>query len=130
MKRALPANAKIAKDSKETVQECVSEFISFITSECVFWSSQPPQQPHSLTTCCRASDKCLREKRKTINGDDLLWALSTLGFEEYVDPLRCGKQAEQTCHVSRARRRHKASAAHALRRVYLQNHRDSEKKKG
>ena len=35
MKRALPANAKIAKDSKETVQECVSEFISFITSECV-----------------------------------------------------------------------------------------------
>jgi nuclear transcription Y subunit beta len=34
MKRALPANAKIAKDSKETVQECVSEFISFITSEC------------------------------------------------------------------------------------------------
>ena len=35
MKRALPANAKIAKDSKETMQECVSEFISFITSECV-----------------------------------------------------------------------------------------------
>ena len=35
MKRALPSNAKIAKDAKETVQECVSEFISFITSECV-----------------------------------------------------------------------------------------------
>ncbi len=34
MKKALPANAKIAKDAKETVQECVSEFISFITSEC------------------------------------------------------------------------------------------------
>ena len=33
MKKALPANAKIAKDAKETVQECVSEFISFITSE-------------------------------------------------------------------------------------------------
>ena len=33
MKKALPANGKIAKDSKETVQECVSEFISFITSE-------------------------------------------------------------------------------------------------
>ena len=68
MKKALPANAKIAKDAKETVQECVSEFISFITSE--------------------ASDKCQREKRKTINGDDLLWAMSTLGFEEYVDPLK------------------------------------------
>ena len=33
MKKALPANAKIAKDAKETFQECVSEFISFITSE-------------------------------------------------------------------------------------------------
>jgi len=33
MKKALPANAKIAKDAKEAVQECVSEFISFITSE-------------------------------------------------------------------------------------------------
>lgn len=33
MKKALPSNAKIAKDAKETVQECVSEFISFITSE-------------------------------------------------------------------------------------------------
>uniref|UniRef100_A0A803N9H6 Transcription factor CBF/NF-Y/archaeal histone domain-containing protein n=1 Tax=Chenopodium quinoa TaxID=63459 RepID=A0A803N9H6_CHEQI len=68
MKRALPANGKIAKDAKETVQECVSEFISFITSE--------------------ASDKCQREKRKTINGDDLLWAMATLGFEEYIDPLK------------------------------------------
>ena len=34
MKKALPNNAKIAKDAKETVQECVSEYISFITSEC------------------------------------------------------------------------------------------------
>jgi len=33
MKRALPENAKIAKDAKECVQEAVSEFISFITSE-------------------------------------------------------------------------------------------------
>jgi nuclear transcription Y subunit beta len=40
MKKALPANAKIAKDAKETVQECVSEFISFITSEYVFMTSE------------------------------------------------------------------------------------------
>jgi nuclear transcription Y subunit beta len=33
MKKALPTNSKIAKDAKETMQECVSEFISFITSE-------------------------------------------------------------------------------------------------
>lgn len=68
MKKSLPANAKISKDAKETVQECVSEFISFITGE--------------------ASDKCQREKRKTINGDDLLWAMTTLGFENYVAPLK------------------------------------------
>ncbi|KAG0490733.1 hypothetical protein HPP92_007596 [Vanilla planifolia] len=68
MKKALPANAKISKDAKETVQECVSEFISFITGE--------------------ASDKCQKEKRKTINGDDLLWAMATLGFEDYVEPLK------------------------------------------
>ncbi|KAJ8625114.1 hypothetical protein MRB53_033644 [Persea americana] len=49
MKKGVPTNGKIAKDAEETVQECVSEFISFITSE--------------------ASDKCQREKRKTINGD-------------------------------------------------------------
>ncbi len=68
MKNQLPENAKIAKESKETVQETVSEFISFITSE--------------------ASDKCMQEKRKTINGDDLLWAMSTLGFDKYVEPLK------------------------------------------
>jgi histone H3/H4 len=33
MKMALPDNAKIAKEAKECMQECVSEFISFITSE-------------------------------------------------------------------------------------------------
>uniref|UniRef100_A0A8C7JNH9 Nuclear transcription factor Y subunit beta n=2 Tax=Oncorhynchus TaxID=8016 RepID=A0A8C7JNH9_ONCKI len=33
MKNAVPQTGKIAKDAKECVQECVSEFISFITSE-------------------------------------------------------------------------------------------------
>mmetsp|Transcript_20355 Transcript_20355/g.19663 ORF Transcript_20355/g.19663 Transcript_20355/m.19663 type:complete len:359 (-) Transcript_20355:250-1326(-) len=68
MKKVLPGNAKIAKDAKESLQECVSEFISFITSE--------------------ASDKCQAEKRKTINGDDSLWAMNTLGFDKYVEPLK------------------------------------------
>lgn len=35
MKKGLPANGKIAKDAKDTMQECVSEFISFVTSELV-----------------------------------------------------------------------------------------------
>jgi histone H3/H4 len=38
MKTALPENAKIAKEAKECMQECVSEFISFITSEGMFQS--------------------------------------------------------------------------------------------
>jgi histone H3/H4 len=33
MKTILPANAKVAKEGKETIQECVSEFICFVTSE-------------------------------------------------------------------------------------------------
>ena len=68
MKRALPDNAKVAKDAKETVQECVSEFICFITSE--------------------ASDRCQQEKRKTVNGEDILWAMQSLGFENYCEPLK------------------------------------------
>lgn len=38
--------------------------------------------------CSEASDKCQQEKRKTINGDDILWAMSTLGFDKYVEPLK------------------------------------------
>ncbi|OZJ03804.1 Nuclear transcription factor Y subunit B-3 [Bifiguratus adelaidae] len=68
MKKALPENAKIAKEAKECVQECVSEFISFITSE--------------------ASDRCQQEKRKTINGEDILWAMQSLGFENYAETLK------------------------------------------
>lgn len=68
MKRSLPENAKIAKDAKECVQDCVSELISFVTSE--------------------ASDKCSAEKRKTINGDDILYALRVLGFDNYEEVLR------------------------------------------
>ena len=37
---------------------------------------------------CRASEKCQKEKRKTINGDDLLYAIATLGFEDYMEPLK------------------------------------------
>ncbi|KAF2785469.1 hypothetical protein K505DRAFT_330978 [Melanomma pulvis-pyrius CBS 109.77] len=68
MKMALPDNAKIAKEAKECMQECVSEFISFITSE--------------------ASEKCQQEKRKTVNGEDILFAMTSLGFENYSEALK------------------------------------------
>ena len=46
----------------------MSEFISFITSE--------------------ASDRCNSEKRKTINGEDILYAMNNLGFEKYTPILK------------------------------------------
>lgn len=68
MKASVPPTAKIAKDAKECVQECVSEFISFVTSE--------------------AAEKCHMEKRKTIGGEDILYAMISLGFENYAETLR------------------------------------------
>ncbi|KAF8915094.1 histone-fold-containing protein [Mucidula mucida] len=68
MKASVPPSAKIAKDAKECVQECVSEFISFITSE--------------------AAEKCQMEKRKTIGGEDILYAMTTLGFDNYAETLK------------------------------------------
>uniref|UniRef100_A0A3P9QHW8 Nuclear transcription factor Y subunit beta n=1 Tax=Poecilia reticulata TaxID=8081 RepID=A0A3P9QHW8_POERE len=68
MKNSVPQTGKIAKDAKECVQECVSEFITFITSE--------------------ASERYHYEKRKTINREDILFAMSTLGFNIYVDPFK------------------------------------------
>ncbi|KTW31814.1 uncharacterized protein T551_01075 [Pneumocystis jirovecii RU7] len=70
MKTALPKNAKVARKAKECMQECVSEFISFITSEET------------------ASEKCHQEKRKTLNGEDILFAMAKLGFENYAESLK------------------------------------------
>ncbi|KAG6524463.1 hypothetical protein ZIOFF_014372 [Zingiber officinale] len=67
MRRVLPAHAKIADDAKEMIQECVSEYISFITSE--------------------ANERCQREQRKTVTADDVLWAMRKLGFDDYLEPL-------------------------------------------
>lgn len=36
----------------------------------------------------RASERCHQEKRKTINGEDILFAMQTLGFDNYVEPLK------------------------------------------
>ncbi|KAG4983420.1 hypothetical protein JHK82_028257 [Glycine max] len=67
MKQILPPSAKISKEGKQVMQECVTEFISFVTGE--------------------ASDKCHKENRKTVNGDDICWALSSLGFDNYAEAI-------------------------------------------
>ena len=68
MKASVPPTAKIAKDAKECVQECVSEFISFVTSE--------------------AAVRCQLEKRKTVGGEDILHAMTALGLENYAETLK------------------------------------------
>ncbi|KAJ0965323.1 hypothetical protein J5N97_026461 [Dioscorea zingiberensis] len=34
-----------------------------------------------------ANDRCQREQRKTITAEDIIWAMSKLGFNDYVEPL-------------------------------------------
>ena len=65
MKNALPSDTKISKEARECVQECVSEFIAFITCE-----------------CC---DITQAEKRKTINGEDVIKGMENLNFVQYLD---------------------------------------------
>lgn len=68
MKQILPPHAKISKEGKETMQECLSEFICFITEE--------------------ASEKCREEKRKILSGDDICWAMQNLGLDNFAQALR------------------------------------------
>lgn len=41
-----------------------------------------------LTTTVAASEKCQQEKRKTVNGEDILFAMTSLGFENYAEALK------------------------------------------
>ncbi|XP_047308031.1 nuclear transcription factor Y subunit B-1-like [Impatiens glandulifera] len=82
MRRILPPHAKISDDAKETIQECVSEFISFITGE--------------------ANERCQREQRKTITAEDVLWAMSKLGFDDYIEPLTLFLNRHRDCEGERS----------------------------
>ena len=59
--------AKISKEAKETMQECLTEFILFLTSE--------------------AWELCEQNDRKTILGSDLIFAMERLDFSHYGDIL-------------------------------------------
>jgi nuclear transcription Y subunit beta len=90
-KKVLPENAKVSKDGKECIQECVSEFISFITSE--------------------ACERCLHEKRKTVTGDDIIWAMNTLGFDNYVEPMTIYLQKyRESLKLERPEKRQRSSS--------------------
>ena len=54
---------KVSKDAKETMQECTTEFIMFLTSE--------------------ANDMARDQDRITIGAEDILKAMDKLGFDRY-----------------------------------------------
>jgi len=58
---------KVAKEAKEVIQECVSDFIGFVTSD--------------------AAERLEEDKRKTITADDILGSIRALGFDQYVPIL-------------------------------------------
>ncbi|KAK2386951.1 nuclear transcription factor Y subunit B-4 [Trifolium repens] len=63
MRQSLPPKAKISTNSKEMIQKCVSKFKNIITS--------------------KANEHCLREYRKVVKAEDILWAMKSLGFDNY-----------------------------------------------
>ncbi|KAI5668441.1 hypothetical protein M9H77_18294 [Catharanthus roseus] len=78
MKKALPTNGKIVKDAKETVQECISEIISFITSEVVKMLYSNMINFLKQTKISLFVIEMLGQVKVTT----LLRAIATLGFEE------------------------------------------------
>lgn len=91
MKQILPPNAKVSKEAKERMQECATEFIGFVTSE--------------------ASNKCHKENRKTVNGDDVCWALSSVGLDNYSDVTAMYLSKYREYERKRANENHKATEA-------------------
>ena len=62
------------------LQACVSEFVSFIAAE--------------------AGNHSAEGSRRSIDADDILWALTSLGFEHYIDPLQvCNHLIDHECSV-------------------------------
>ncbi|KAK7385051.1 hypothetical protein VNO78_30758 [Psophocarpus tetragonolobus] len=67
MRKVLPPQAKLTEETKQTMQVCVSEFISFVT--------------------CEANELCRKERRKIVTAEDIICAMDSLGFDDYVEPL-------------------------------------------
>ena len=67
MQQVLPPHAEISNDALETMQKCVSKFVSVVTDE------------------ANKRRKC--EKRKVVSVGDLLLAMEKFGLNNYVDLL-------------------------------------------
>ena len=48
-----------------------------------------------------ASEKCQQEKRKTVNGEDIVFAMTSLGFENYGEALKIYlTRYRQVCYMA------------------------------
>lgn len=64
MRAVLDERLKVSREAKLLMEECVGEFIAFVSSE--------------------AGDRCLAERRKTVSAEDVLVVMRRLGFDNYV----------------------------------------------
>ncbi|XP_061346742.1 nuclear transcription factor Y subunit B-6-like [Gastrolobium bilobum] len=64
VRQALPPNAEISDETKITMVQCATNFISLITSE--------------------AKRRCESEQRSSVTEEDLLWAMRRLGLHNYA----------------------------------------------
>ncbi|RLM54341.1 hypothetical protein C2845_PM10G11060 [Panicum miliaceum] len=90
MSHALPPSSKITGDAKEAVDNCLVEFCAVLIAAAV--------------------EECRRNKRTTVTGDDLILALSNLGFDDYVRPLALYRRYREI-EGNRPRARHSSMAA-------------------
>lgn len=67
MAQILPNDARISVGAQEMIIQSATKYINFVTR--------------------KAKERTQSEYRKTINVEDLLWAIEKLGFDEYVGPL-------------------------------------------
>ncbi|KAL6596572.1 hypothetical protein ACP70R_047215 [Stipagrostis hirtigluma subsp. patula] len=98
MRRAMPPRTKIARDAKEVVNQCFAEFAAALTNE--------------------AAQECRRQRRVIVTADDLVAAMESLGFEDYVAPLaeymRRYREAEGTAPRGRRAAEPAPAAAAAM----------------
>ncbi|CAK8565752.1 unnamed protein product [Lathyrus sativus] len=67
MRKGLPPHIKISDGAKELAEQSASKFISMVTK--------------------KATERCIKESRKILGAEDLLWAMMSLGYHNYAKGL-------------------------------------------
>ena len=86
MRHGSPPNSKIAGDAKEAVDNCLAEFSAVLIRAAV--------------------EECRQDRRTAVTGDDLILALSNLGFDDSVRLPALYLRRYREIEVTRPRARH------------------------